>query len=54
MKRKVPLWRALAASAAIATVVALTGCKPGASVTYAAPNGNDITVELLEVKPHTG
>ncbi|HEU5033881.1 MAG TPA: transcription elongation factor GreA [Mycobacteriales bacterium] len=33
---------------------ALTGQKPGASVTYTAPNGRDITVEILEVKPYTG
>jgi transcription elongation factor GreA len=34
--------------------VALTGAKPGDSVTYAAPNGREISVELVEVKPHTG
>ena len=34
--------------------VALTGRKPGESVTYTAPNGNDITVELLDSKPYTG
>ena len=34
--------------------VALTGRKPGDSVTYAAPNGNEITVELLDAKPYTG
>jgi transcription elongation factor GreA len=34
--------------------VALTGRKPGESVTYTAPNGNDITVELLDAKPYTG
>jgi transcription elongation factor GreA len=33
---------------------ALTGLKPGGSVTYAAPNGRDITVELLDVRPYTG
>jgi transcription elongation factor GreA len=33
--------------------VALTGRKPGDSVTYAAPNGRDITVELREAKPYT-
>jgi transcription elongation factor GreA len=33
---------------------ALTGKKPGESVTYTAPNGNDITVELLDSKPYTG
>src|SRR3954447_2173048 len=32
--------------------VALTGAKPGESVTYTAPNGKDITVELVTVKPH--
>jgi len=32
--------------------VALTGAKPGDSVTYTAPNGRDITVELVTVKPH--
>ena len=34
--------------------VALTGAKPGDSVTYTAPNGREITVELVEVKPYTG
>jgi len=34
--------------------VALTGAKPGGSVTYTAPNGRDITVELVDVKPYTG
>ena len=34
--------------------VALTGAKPGDKVTYTAPNGNDITVELLDSKPYTG
>jgi transcription elongation factor GreA len=34
--------------------IALTGTKPGDSVTYAAPNGRDITVELIDVKPYTG
>src|SRR4051812_3820865 len=34
--------------------VALTGRKPGESVTYTAPNGKEITVELLDVKPHVG
>src|SRR3954462_9424794 len=34
--------------------VALTGRKPGESVTYTAPNGNDITVELLDAKPYSG
>src|SRR3954463_9413919 len=33
---------------------ALTGKKPGESVTYTAPNGNDITIELLDSKPYTG
>jgi transcription elongation factor GreA len=33
---------------------ALTGRRPGESVTYAAPNGRDITVELLDTKPYTG
>jgi transcription elongation factor GreA len=33
---------------------ALTGKKPGESVTYTAPNGNDITIELLASKPYTG
>jgi transcription elongation factor GreA len=33
---------------------ALTGKRPGESVTYAAPNGRDITVELLHTKPYTG
>src|SRR5436305_8715562 len=31
---------------------ALTGARPGDSVTYTAPNGRDITVELVTVKPH--
>ncbi len=34
--------------------IALTGAKPGDSVTYTAPNGREITVELVEVKPYTG
>lgn len=34
--------------------VALTGSKPGDAVTYTAPNGRDITVELIDVKPYTG
>jgi transcription elongation factor GreA len=34
--------------------LALTGRKPGDSVTYTAPNGRDITVTLREAKPHTG
>jgi transcription elongation factor GreA len=33
---------------------ALTGKRPGDTVTYAAPNGKDITVELLHAKPYTG
>ena len=33
---------------------ALTGKRPGESVTYAAPNGRDITIELLDTKPYTG
>ena len=33
---------------------ALTGKRPGESVTYTAPNGRDITVELLDTKPYTG
>jgi transcription elongation factor GreA len=33
---------------------ALTGVAPGGSATYTAPNGHDITVELIKVKPHTG
>jgi transcription elongation factor GreA len=33
---------------------ALTGAKPGDSVTYTAPNGRDITVKLLEVSAYTG
>ncbi len=31
----------------------LTGAKPGETVTYTAPNGNQIGVQLLEVKPHS-
>ena len=34
--------------------LALTGSKPGDSVTYTAPNGRDISVELVDVKPYTG
>ena len=34
--------------------LALTGAKPGDSVSYTAPNGRDITVELADVKPYTG
>jgi transcription elongation factor GreA len=32
---------------------ALDGAKPGETRSYSAPNGRDIAVELLEVKPHT-
>ena len=31
---------------------ALTGATPGDSRTYTAPNGREITVELLSAKPH--
>jgi transcription elongation factor GreA len=31
---------------------ALTGRRPGESVTYVAPTGKDITVELLDTKPY--
>src|SRR4051812_28573358 len=34
--------------------LALTGKHAGESVTYTAPNGRDITVELLDTKPYTG
>jgi transcription elongation factor GreA len=34
--------------------VALTGAKPGDSVSYTAPNGREITVELVDVKSYTG
>jgi transcription elongation factor GreA len=33
---------------------ALTGAKPGETVTYTAPSGRDISLELIEVKPHVG
>jgi transcription elongation factor GreA len=33
---------------------ALTGAKPGQTVTYAAPNGNEISLELVNVAPHVG
>jgi transcription elongation factor GreA len=33
---------------------ALTGKRPSESVTYTAPNGRDITVELLHARPYTG
>ena len=32
--------------------VALTGAKPGDSVSYTAPNGRDISVTLKDVKPY--
>jgi transcription elongation factor GreA len=32
---------------------ALTGKRPGESVTYTAPNGRDISVELRDAKPYT-
>ncbi len=31
----------------------LTGAKPGETVTYTAPTGKQIGVQLLEVKPHS-
>jgi transcription elongation factor GreA len=31
----------------------LSGAKPGETMTYAAPNGRQITLELLEVKAYT-
>ena len=34
--------------------VALTGAKPGDSVSYTAPNGREITLELVDAKPYTG
>ena len=34
--------------------LALTGRSPGESVTYKAPNGRDITVELLKVEAYAG
>ena len=34
--------------------VALTGAKPGDAVTYSAPNGRDIGLELVDVRPYTG
>jgi transcription elongation factor GreA len=34
--------------------VALTGAKPGDSVSYTAPNGRDIGLEVVEVTPYTG
>lgn len=33
---------------------ALTGRKPGDAVSYNAPNGREITVDLLKVEPYTG
>jgi transcription elongation factor GreA len=33
--------------------LALTGAKPGETVTYKAPNGREITLELVEAKPHS-
>jgi transcription elongation factor GreA len=33
---------------------ALTGAKPGEAVAYAAPNGREIHLELLEVSPYAG
>jgi transcription elongation factor GreA len=33
---------------------ALDGAEPGQTRSYSAPNGRDIAVELLEVKPYTG
>ena len=34
--------------------LALTGAEVGDSVTYALPNGNPMTVELLSAQPYTG
>jgi transcription elongation factor GreA len=34
--------------------VALTGAKPGETVSYTAPSGKEISVELIDVKPYTG
>ena len=34
--------------------LALTGAKVGDAVTYSAPNGREITVELIEVAAYTG
>ena len=31
---------------------AIMGAKPGAEVTYQAPNGRDITVEILDAEPY--
>jgi transcription elongation factor GreA len=33
---------------------ALTGAKPGDTVSYTAPNGREISLELKHVKPYTG
>jgi transcription elongation factor GreA len=33
---------------------ALTGAKPGETVSYTAPNGNEIALNLVDVKPHVG
>jgi transcription elongation factor GreA len=33
---------------------ALTGAKPGDTASYRAPNGRDISVELLSVEPYSG
>jgi transcription elongation factor GreA len=33
---------------------ALTGAKPGDTVSYTAPNGNEISLNLVDVKPHVG
>ena len=33
---------------------ALTGKRAGDSVTYSAPNGNDITIKLIDAKPYSG
>jgi transcription elongation factor GreA len=32
---------------------AIMGTKPGATVTYQAPNGRDITVEVVKIEPFT-
>jgi transcription elongation factor GreA len=33
---------------------ALTGAKPGETVSYTAPNGNKISFELVAAAPHSG
>jgi transcription elongation factor GreA len=33
---------------------ALTGAKPGETVTYTAPNGREISLDLITVAPYTG